>query len=433
MHSGQPIGADARRSARRGWAVVAGAFVIMFASFGACYSFSAFFASLQQTFGASRGALSWVLSIAVSTIFVVGAASGPLADRIGPRVLAAAGGCIVAAGLFVAAASPTLVGVYLGFGLGIGLGTGISYVPAVGAVQRWFVRRRGFASGLAVTGIGAGTLVMPKLAEWLIDGAGWRTAYVVFGCFAVVAGGVAALLIDGSPLRHGFLPDGGVAAPGTTVLPKPAGMAFGAAMRSRPFGMLYGAALFISLGLFMPFVHLTPFAEDRGIPHSVAVTLFALLGVGSTFGRFLVGGVADRFGRKLSLAGMYLGIGVMLAWWLASANVWQICVFALVFGTCYGGFVALSPALIVDYFGERNASGLIGVSYTAVALGTLVGSPLAGYAFDFTHSYTLPIGAGAAMTLVGALLIALAPDPAAFRRETQQIDRGSADLRSPMR
>jgi len=388
----------------------------MFATFGACYSFSAFFASLQQTFGASRGALSWVLSIAISTIFVVGAVSGPLADRIGPRILAVVGATVVGAGLFFAAYARSLLEVYLGFGLGIGLGIGISYVPAVGAVQRWFVRGRGFASGLAVAGIGAGTLVMPKVAEWLIDAEGWRGAYVALGCFSILAGIIAASLIDGSPHRHGFLPDGGVAASSSVAARPVMGMAFGEAIRSRPFGLLYAAAFSVSLGLFMPFVHLTPFAEDRGVSHSVAVTLFALLGVGSTFGRFLVGGVADRFGRRLSLAGMYLGIAVMLVWWLAAGNAWQIAIFALVFGTCYGGFVALSPALIVDYFGEANASGLIGLSYTAVALGTLVGPPLAGYAFDLFQSYTLPIGASAAATFVGVLLIVMAPDPERLKR-----------------
>ena len=82
------------------------------------------------------------------------------------------------------------------------------------------------------------------------------------------------------------------------------------------------------------------------------------------------------------------------------------------FGTCYGGFVALAPALIVDYFGERNASGLIGLSYTAVALGTLAGSPFAGYVFDFFQSYTIPIAVSAAAMFVSFVLICLAPEPA---------------------
>ncbi len=401
-----------RRSARRGWRVVAAAFMVMFATFGCAYSFSAFFAPLQASFGASRGALSWVLSIAISLFFIIGAASGPIADRIGARAMALAGSLVVGLGLFVAAQAQALWQVYLGFGLGIGIGIGVSYVPSIGAVQRWFVRQRGLASGIAVAGIGAGTLFMPKIAEWLIDAYGWRGAYLLLGSFAVLAGGIAALFIDASPQQHGFLPDGGVAASGAPAAHRGEGVALGDAVRSRQFRLFYAANLCASLGLFLPFVHLAPFAEDRGISHATAVSLFTLVGVGSTFGRFLLGGLADRMGRRRSFAGMYLGMGLMLVWWLNSWSAWQIAIFALAFGTCYGGFVALAPALIVDYFGERNASGLIGISYTAVALGTLAGSPFAGYAFDFFQSYTIPIAASAAAMFVSFALIYLAPEPA---------------------
>ena len=69
----------------------------------------------------------------------------------------------------LASVARSLMEVYAAYGLGVGLGIGCSYVPAVGAVQRWFVRRRGFASGLAVSGIGVGTLVMPPVASFLIE------------------------------------------------------------------------------------------------------------------------------------------------------------------------------------------------------------------------------------------------------------------------
>src|SRR5262249_41239200 len=152
--AGEPMKHDlARRSARRGWRVVAAAFVVMFAVFGCAYSFSAFCAALEASFGASRGALSWVLSIAISLFFVIGAVRGPIADRMGPRAMVLAGAFIVGVGLLVAAEARTLWQVYVGFGLGIGLGVGISYVASVGAVQRWVVRPRGFAAGIAVAGL----------------------------------------------------------------------------------------------------------------------------------------------------------------------------------------------------------------------------------------------------------------------------------------
>jgi hypothetical protein len=39
-------------------------------------------------------------------------------------------------------------------------------------------------------------------------------------------------------------------------------------------------------GLFVPFVHLIPFALDHGVPQSSAVLLLGAVGVGSTAGRF---------------------------------------------------------------------------------------------------------------------------------------------------
>ncbi|HEX8168682.1 MAG TPA: MFS transporter [Beijerinckiaceae bacterium] len=406
---------EKRRSVRRGWSVVAGAFGVMFAAFGCTYCFSAFFTPLQEAFGASRAALSWIFSIAVFIYFLLGAVSGPLADRVGPRGMTLTGLAVIGLGLIVASQARELWQVYLGYGLGVGVGVGFAYVPAIGAVQRWFVRQRGLASGLAVSGIGVGTLVMPKVAELLINWAGWRGAFVVLGLFAILAGGLAALFIDGPPQRHGLLPDGGVAA-GAVALPTPEGMSLRDTVRARPFRLLYAACFFVSIGLFIPFVHLVPYAQDQGIPYATAVTLFTLVGLGSTLGRFLLGGIADRLGRRRSLGGMYFGVAVTMGWWYLADEVWEVAAFALVYGTFYGGFVALAPALLVDYFGPRNASGIIGVAYTGVAVGTLIGPTFAGYAFDYTHSYDPAIAASALFSLVAAVLVWMAPEPAAARR-----------------
>ena len=414
MHA-EARAAEERRSARRGWSVVAGAFGVMFACFGCTYCFSAFFTPLQEAFTASRAALSWIFSIAVFLYFVLGAVSGPLADRLGPRGMTLAGVAIIGLGLLVASRAEALWQIYLGYGLGVGIGIGFACVPAIGAVQRWFVRRRGLASGIAVSGIGVGTLVMPKVAEWLIEALDWRGAFLALGLFSILGGGLAALFIDGSPERHGFLPDGGVAAPDVARAPAH-GMTLGETVRSRAFRFLYAACFFISIGLFIPFVHLVPHAQDQGIPYATAVTLFTLVGVGSTVGRFALGGLADRLGRKRSLALMYLGVAVMMGWWFISREAWQIAAFALIYGTFYGGFVALAPALLVDYFGPKNASGIIGFAYTGVAVGTLLGPSLAGYAFDLTGSYAVPIAVSALFSAVAAALVWMAPEPGAAGR-----------------
>jgi OFA family oxalate/formate antiporter-like MFS transporter len=103
---------------------------------------------------------------------------------------------------------------------------------------------------------------------------------------------------------------------------------------------------------------------------------------------------------------MFAGMALALAVWAIATNIWSLAAFAFVFGVFYGGWVAVLPAVVMDYFGGRNVSGLIGILYTSVAFGTLIGPSAAGFAFDLSHSYTLPILASAAANIVAALIVA---------------------------
>jgi MFS family permease len=395
-----------------GWLVVAAAFAVTFVGFGCAYTFSAFVESLQRDFGASRGSVSLVFSLAGFLYFGLGVVSGPLADRYGSRRFAVAGMILTGVGLAAASAARNLFEVYAAYGLGVGLGVGCAYVPAIGAVQRWFVRRRGFASGIAVSGIGVGTLVMPPLASLLIETLGWRGAYLTLGALAAIVGGGMALLIENDPRNRGLGPDGDppqsaaqpIAAQGTSVRE---------AIGSRRFISLYAACLICAFGVFVPFVHLVPYATDHGVAPGSAVLLLGVIGIGSTAGRFFLGGLADRMGRERSLLLMFAGMAGALAIWVISTGVWSLAAFAFVYGVFYGGWVAVLPAVVMDYFGGRNVSGLIGILYTSVAFGTLIGPSAAGFAFDLSHSYTVPILASAAVNIVAAIIVAATPKTAA--------------------
>lgn len=398
-----------------GWFVVAAAFTVTFVGFGSAYTFSAFVESLQREFAASRGSVSLVFSLAGFLYFGLGILTGPLADRFGARRLCMVGMVMVGLGLCCAGMAHTLEQVYVAYGLGMGLGVGCSYVPAIAVVQRWFVKRRGFASGLAVSGIGVGTLVMPPLAAHLVSALGWRHAYGVLGILSMVVGVGIALLIENDPRDRGLAPDGDVVQAGET--PRVAsGFSVTAAVRSRRFIGLYAACLSCSFGLFVPFVHLIPFAIDHGVAQTSAVLLLGAIGVGSTGGRFILGGLADKLGREFTLVLMFAGMALVLLCWIFATAFWGMAFFALAYGVVYGGFVAVLPALVMDFFGGRNVSGIIGILYTSVALGTLVGPSAAGFAFDVSHSYTLPILIGAGGNLIAAgvvMAVAKSAPPAA--------------------
>jgi MFS family permease len=387
-----------------GWFVVAAAFTVTFVGFGSAYTFSAFVESLQGEFAASRGSVSLVFSLAGFLYFGLGILTGPLADRFGSRSLSIVGMVMVGLGLCCAGMARTLEQVYVAYGLGMGLGVGCSYVPAVAVVQRWFVTRRGFASGLAVSGIGVGTLVMPPLASHLVGAFGWRHAYVVLGVLAMVVGVGMASLIENDPRDRGLAPDGDALQAGAPQQVQK-GFSVRAAVRSRRFVGLYAACLVCAFGLFVPFVHLIPFALDHGVAQSRAVLLLGAIGVGSTAGRFLLGDLADRWGRELTLVLMFAGMALVLMCWILATVYWAMTAFALAYGVVYGGFVAVLPALVMDYFGGRNVSSIIGILYTSVALGTLIGPSAAGFAFDLSQSYTLPILIGAGGNIIAACIM----------------------------
>ena len=80
-----------------------------------------------------------------------------------------------------------------------------------------------------------------------------------------------------------------------------------------------------------------------------AVLLLGVIGVGSTAGRFFLGGLADRMGRQRSLLMMFTGMAVALTVWVIATNLWSLAAFAFVYGVFYGGWVAVLPAVPVPW------------------------------------------------------------------------------------
>lgn len=393
-----------------GWYVVAATFVVLFGGFGAVYSFGAFVLPLGNEFAVGRAGIASIFSGAVFTLFLTGAFSGMLADRIGPRPVIAIGVLAITLGLAGAAMAREFTHVLLCYGLGVGLGVGCVYVPAISAVQPWFDRRRGLASGIAVTGIGVGTLVMPIIAGHLLGFMNWREVFLVLAAVMFVLGVIAAFVIENDPAARGVAADGGVAGepdPGAPIM----NVHLRPMLRSRPFVLFYCASAILSVPVFIPFVHLVASAEDLGIARAHAVAILGLIGLGSTAGRFIVGGFADRLGRRRALIGMLGGIGVAYLAWLTATGAVMLSLFALVFGVCYGAYVALSPALLADYFSGPKLSSVIGMQYTAAGLGSIVGPVLAGYLFDITGRYAPALLVAVACSALACALVARMPEP----------------------
>jgi MFS family permease len=83
----------------------------------------------------------------------------------------------------------------------------------------------------------------------------------------------------------------------------------------------------------------------------------------------------------------------------------------------YGGYVAVLPALVMDMFGGRNVGAIIGILYTSVAFGTLIGPSAAGFAYDISHNYIVPILASIAGNIIAAGIVLAMPRPPPLQQD----------------
>ena len=374
---------------RYGWVVVWGVFFSLAVIFGISYSFAAFFESFAREFAAQRADVALAFGVCGLIYFALGAAAGMLADRHGPRVVVSAGMLCIAGGLLATSFATSMVTVYLAYGVAIGVGIGLVYAPAIASVQPWFTRRRGLAAGIASSGIGAGTLVIPLIAAQAIAGLDWRDALRALAAGVVVLGLGAAFVLRRAPATGAA-----AARPGATL---------GEALRSPRFWWFYAFTLLSAPAMFIPFAHVSAAARDLGVGETRAVGLVGLIGIGSLVGRFAIGALADRLGRTLTLTLMQASMGLAFLLWLGAGGYLPLAVFAVWFGLSYGGIVSLMPAICMDLFGARAVSSILGTLYSGAAFGNLLGPVLAGAVFDKTGSYVPVIWACLLLATLSAI------------------------------
>ena len=156
-----------------GYAIVAAASVILMAAFGTHYAFGVFFKPILNEFGWSRMLVSGAFSISWLFHGVSSMVMGRLNDRLGPRFVLTVSGIILAAGFLLSTGIDAVWKLYIFYGALVGIGSGGIFIPLVSTIARWFVLRRTIMTGVAVAGIGVGTLVVPLIASRLITIFNW--------------------------------------------------------------------------------------------------------------------------------------------------------------------------------------------------------------------------------------------------------------------
>ncbi len=375
------------------WLVVLGAMLIQ-VSLGAVYIYSVFKPSLAARFPTWSATDLALPSQVILAFFALGVVvAGRIQDKMGPKKVAMAGGVMLGAGLILASRMESLMMFTIFFSVLGGLGIGTAYVCPLATCVKWFPDMRGLITGLAVAGFGAGALVFTPVAKALVAATGIMPTFMWLGIIFLVAVVLGSMLLN--------LPPAGFKPAGWNPPAPAAGTASAAAsdfvwqemLKTPQFWILwltYFAACTAGLMIIMNVLNiwqsvsilsigntsLIPQATFKGITDigATAIMVVAILNAG---GRIAWGKVSDNLGRKTTLLIMFAICGAtMLALNFLTSFPLFITGVSIV-GFCFGGFLALYPAVTADYFGTKNMGANYGWMFLAFGGGGLFGPWLA--------------------------------------------------------
>jgi len=404
----QTVGVRMRRQPLfYGWWIVAISFIVNAVAWSTRASFAVIYAAMLHDLGWSRSeavlgyALSWLLLVGFGPL------SGWLFDRLGPRVVVAAGGAALALGLALTSRVHAPWQYYLTYGPLVAFGIGATLSPSSALLSRWFVHRRGTALGIMAAGSSLGTVVSLPVVAALVTAAGWRAALVWHSLVVLlVLVPLPALFYRSDPQALGLVPDGTSGIPPSAVrITSERAWRVRDAVHTPAF---WAAFLMLLLGVVAFQVlttHQVAYAADQGIDPAQAALIFGLAGIYQLVGNLLGGTLSDWWGRqRIFLTGSLVGLVAVVA--LASVrgpqDLWKLHLFALALGIGFGARIALLSAIPADAFGGPRFGLILGLLGAGSGLGGFIGPLLGGLIFDLSGSYLVAfVAAGGAVMLSG--------------------------------
>jgi MFS family permease len=389
---------------------------------------SVFMVPMTDAFGWSRGLFAGAVSLGGVCAVIISPVVGRLIDKYGSGWMisatsAVAGACAV--GLSFISQPWAFYALYVPgrmvFASPLELATST-------AISNWFIRRRSFALALLGVTQGTGLAMMPLVAQYLISGWGWSTAWVWLGVFTIAVGiAPAVLLMARRPEDMSLEPDpvpahargeGPVVTrphdphgrPAIRLVPERQ-FTLGQAIRTRAFWVL---AIFSATGFLVQAgvsLHQVGHYIRQGLPGPSAAIMASVFALAQVPGGLLWSAITRRIPVRfvLSLAGLAVALGA--AGTALSATIAAGILAAATIGAGVGGLHLLLRLAWADYYGRQHLGTIRGLTLPVQIGGQAVGPVTAGLVFDTTGSYHTVFLVFAAVVALGSLLVLTVAPP----------------------
>ncbi|MET1756407.1 MFS transporter [Novosphingobium sp. RD2P27] len=345
---------------------------------------------LAKEFNPSR----MVLMLAMTVMSLVSAMLSPVLgakmDTLPIRLITATGTASLVAGYVSLSFATSFNQVLLAYGL-LMAAANVLVGPMAASVliSRWFVRTRGRALGLAISGVAIGGLVFPPLIQLLLDAFDWRTAFrIMAAVIALLMFPAVAMLVD-RPSDRGLLPDGDTQMPiarrdgeASSVLSSRA------IVSSSSFWLLAISFGIVLAGMKGMVTNLVPIALDQGIGAQSAALLISIFAASGFIAKLGFAAFADRVGSRLIVIASLTGFGLGCATLVGAEHGYAVIAIGVALLGFFGGLVVPLQGLIVpDLFGQASMGRATGLLNLVILVALLITPPLFGMIFDVTGNY----------------------------------------------
>jgi predicted MFS family arabinose efflux permease len=374
-----------RKAVENRWWVVFGCFVALMVNNGVVsnFTFSVFLKPITEELGWGRATITSAMFLAGVVAAFVTPVVGKLMDVYGVQRVTLPG-LILYALLFASFSllQPSLLMLYAIAGTAAIAGHVQTPMGYSKIISSRFEDHRGIALGIAVSGVGAGTVVIPQIAQFLIAHFGWRLAYV----------GVAiTVLIFALPMVYLFLgePSRSTAERATHApLDNQQGPTASVIIRDKRFYLLLFMFFFSAIAINGTITHIVATMTDRGYTPAVATSVLSTAGAALIVGRLISGYCLDRFHGPYVATVFYLMAGSGIALIASGAGGLPMAFAGTVLcGMGLGAEGDLLGYFVSRYFGLKSFGTIYGFMIGIFSLGNGVGPFLMGLSYDKLGSY----------------------------------------------
>lgn len=369
------------------------------------YTNGLFVAGLAQDFGLTRVQFGFGVLLVTMTLAFANPVVGWLVDRVGAKWLSVAGLLLLSAGFATLGSFiHSIQGYYLLQMLVALAGAASGPIAYSKIVNETFVRHRGIALGITMTGIGLTAAAIPPVLAGIIADEGWRSGYHNLAFVPLLGTVLTAVLL---PARHAA----GSSRSAPVAQAAAAGSDF---LRTKAFWMLAGTFFVLSLSFMGLVPHLVPMLGDAGLDPRTAGRFAGQMGLAVIGSRMLVGLALDRvFAPRVALVTCVVAAAGNLVFLLQGVGAASITAIAM--GIALGAELDLMGFLVARYFGLAQFGKIYGWLYFAFIFASGLGPLWVGAVRDGTGSYSLAlVGScvGLLVSCVGFLLMPRYPDQA---------------------